>query len=31
MSTDSMPPKDPTYHHLAYVARWSPLLFKFGI
>jgi hypothetical protein len=27
MSNDSMSPKDTTFHHLTYVARWSPTTF----
>jgi hypothetical protein len=27
MNNDSMPPKYTTFHHLAYVARWSPTTF----
>jgi len=26
-NNDSLPPKDTTFHHLAYVARWSPTTF----
>jgi hypothetical protein len=29
MNNDSMPPFDTTFHHLAYVARWSPSYFIF--
>jgi hypothetical protein len=28
-SNDSPPLKDTTFYHIAYVARWSPLLFEF--
>jgi hypothetical protein len=26
-NNDSLPPKYTTFHHLAYVARWSPTTF----
>jgi hypothetical protein len=28
-SNDSLPPKYTTFHHLVYVARWSPTLIYF--
>jgi hypothetical protein len=29
MSSDSLPPKYTTFHHIVYVARWSPTLVYF--
>jgi hypothetical protein len=29
LSNDLIPPKNTTFHHLAYVARWSPTLIYF--